>query len=413
MKIIQRPGVLVPLSLLLAFAIIRATTTLAADSGFRHTPSGPGYGREVVTQLQREVSPEIIILPSSLSGSQAPDTIVSHTLTISNVGDADLNWTVIEQATPGARNDSLAERTKESLVSGLLYNNGPLINSPGTGVGGADESILQDLTLGMNSRGFGNQLALNNRIADNFSVPDGKNWLVDEILFYGYQVNSPITSTFTEINYRIWDGVPGDPGSSIVFGDTTTNQLSQTIWSGVYRVKESTSGTSAARPVMANTVNGGVNLSPGMYWLDWQADVIFNPVVSGPWAPPIAISGTITTGNGLQSFDNGVNWEPVLDSGTSTAQGFPFVITGQATCIPSEISWTLVSPQNGSTQPGSATVLTVAFDSTGLSDGIYQGTLCIETNDSSNQVVDLPITMMVSQEKNFPNYLPTVIRSGS
>ncbi|MFQ5585069.1 MAG: M4 family metallopeptidase, partial [Calditrichia bacterium] len=33
--------------------------------------------------------------------------------------------------------------------STLLYNNGPLINSPGTGVGGADESVLQTTSLGM------------------------------------------------------------------------------------------------------------------------------------------------------------------------------------------------------------------------------------------------------------------------
>ena len=35
----------------------------------------------------------------------------------------------------------------------LLYDNGPLVNSRGTGAGGADESVLQT-TLGMNTYGF-------------------------------------------------------------------------------------------------------------------------------------------------------------------------------------------------------------------------------------------------------------------
>lgn len=41
------------------------------------------------------------------------------------------------------------------LASGaVLYDNGPLVNSPGTGVGGLDESVLQG-NLGMTTLGFG------------------------------------------------------------------------------------------------------------------------------------------------------------------------------------------------------------------------------------------------------------------
>ena len=39
----------------------------------------------------------------------------------------------------------------------VLYNNGPLVNNPGGGVGGADESVVQNTSLGMTSWGLGHQ----------------------------------------------------------------------------------------------------------------------------------------------------------------------------------------------------------------------------------------------------------------
>ncbi|MEZ4642505.1 MAG: hypothetical protein R3E31_07155 [Chloroflexota bacterium] len=36
----------------------------------------------------------------------------------------------------------------------ILYDNGTLVNSPGTGAGGADESVLQSTSLTMNTLGL-------------------------------------------------------------------------------------------------------------------------------------------------------------------------------------------------------------------------------------------------------------------
>ena len=72
---------------------------------------------------------------------------------------------------------------------------------------------------------------------------------------------------------------------------------------------------------------GGIHLSPGTYWLVWQAD---GSLGSGPWAPPITITGQAVTGNALRSLDNSVTWEDVLDNGSGDAQGFPFVIRSAA-----------------------------------------------------------------------------------
>jgi hypothetical protein len=204
-----------------------------------------------------------------------------------------------------------------------IYSNGSLVNSPGTGVGGDDESILENLTLGMNTLGAGHQVAFDNRVADEFEVVGG-DWVVDSIDFYAYQTNET-ASTITAVNLRIWDGVPGDPGSNVVFGDTTTNRMAGTGYSGILRVTEDTSGASTARQIAVSNVTVGITLTPGTYWLDWQSDGTGG---SGPWAPPISILGQSTTGNALQSLDAGATYVALEDSGTLTGLGLPFVING-------------------------------------------------------------------------------------
>ena len=211
----------------------------------------------------------------------------------------------------------------------VLHDNGPLVNSPGTGVGGADESVLQNTSLGMNTLGFGHQVLNNNRVADEFTIT-GADWLIDSITFFAYQTNSTTTSPITSVNFQIWDGPPGAGGSNVVFGDTATNRLTSTAWSGIYRVSETTTGTATNRPIMANQCDlVGLVLGAGTYWLDWQTD---GSLASGPWAPPININGVASTGNGQQSL-GGAAFTPANDSGTGTPQqGFPFIIEGQIAC---------------------------------------------------------------------------------
>jgi hypothetical protein len=204
----------------------------------------------------------------------------------------------------------------------LLYDNGPLVNSPGTGTGGANESVLQNSTLSMTTLGFGHQVSSGNRVADEFAVTDASGWDIDDIVFFAYQTGSGTTSTFTSVNLRIWNGRPGDLGSSIIFGDTTTDRLTSSAFSNIYRVSETLQDTQ--RPVMALTVDVNLQLAQGTYWLDWQAD---GSLASGPWAPPITIDGQATTGNGRQLVSG--SWGDALDGGTAAQQGFPFLINGE------------------------------------------------------------------------------------
>jgi hypothetical protein len=162
-----------------------------------------------------------------------------------------------------------------------------------------------------------------NRVADDFAVPSGEIWRLDEVQFYAYQFGSTTTSTFDSMNLRIWDGPPGEAGSQIVFGDTTANRLVGTHFAHVYRRAESSDPGETSRPVMRNIVDtGGVLLEAGIYWLDWQAE---GSLDNGSWAIPVTVESLKTTGNGLQSVLGG-GFFPALSEGQ---QGFAFTLFGE------------------------------------------------------------------------------------
>ncbi len=176
--------------------------------------------------------------------------------------------------------------------------------------------------------GFGNQQSAGNRVADNFTVGAG-GWTINSIRFFGYQTGSSTTSTFTGLNYQIWSGRPGDAGSVVVFGNTTTNTLTGSSFSGDYRIFNNTPGNT--RPIMNLDVSGGANLAAGTYWLDWQAN---GTLASGPWAPSITVLGANYAAgmNGRQLTTTG--WADLLDAGSGTIHDLPFLIDYTAAPTP-------------------------------------------------------------------------------
>lgn len=202
----------------------------------------------------------------------------------------------------------------------LLYDNGPLITHPAS-AGGADTSMLQT-GLGMNTLGAGVQFLSGNRMADDFTLTDACN--IDSIAIYAYQTGSTTTSTITGLYLRVWDGIPEDSSSTLIWGDLVTNIMSGTEWTNIYRMSETTPGTT--RPIFVSyAVTAGLQLQPGTYWLEWTID---GSLASGPWAPPISILGTTTTGNARQYTSSSTSWIDFTDSGTLTPQGMPFKIYG-------------------------------------------------------------------------------------
>lgn len=213
----------------------------------------------------------------------------------------------------------------------VLFDNGPLVTHPGGGFGGANASAVQT-TLGMSVYGFGMQHTLPNTLADDFTIPAGETWTLEQVTFFGYQTGSSTTSTFTGMYFQIKDDMP--PGGNVVFGDMVTNRLVTSAFSNTYRVLD-TSLMDTNRPIMANVCafNPPLVLGPGWYWICFDAT---GSLSSGPWGPPVTILGQTTTGDALQYTASSGLWNLLIDTGSGAQQGVPFILEGSGGPTPTE-----------------------------------------------------------------------------
>ncbi len=213
----------------------------------------------------------------------------------------------------------------------VLYDNGPFVTHPGGGYGGANASVVQT-ALGMSVYGFNFNHTIPYRFADDFVVPTGCTWTINQVTFFGYQTGSSTTSTFTGAYFEILDDAP--PGGTVIYGDQVTNRLVTTAWSGCYRVLD-TAMMDTNRPIMANVCafSPPLVLSAGWYWIAYDHT---GTLASGPWGNPIVFLGQTTTGDALQ-YASGL-WQQLIDTGSGAPQGVPFILEGSGGISPVESS---------------------------------------------------------------------------
>lgn len=72
-------------------------------------------------------------------------------------------------------------------------------------------------------------------------------------------------------------------------------------------------------------------------------------------------------------------------------------ISPETCTAPADIPWLTLSPARGTTTDGTSSDLTVTYDSTGLADGVYTGTLCLVSNDPDERAIRLPVTLTVTR----------------
>jgi hypothetical protein len=71
---------------------------------------------------------------------------------------------------------------------------------------------------------------------------------------------------------------------------------------------------------------------------------------------------------------------------------------GGGGCVAGDIPWVSTDPTSGTTAGGSATPVEVTFDATGLSFGVYEGTLCVQSDDPDEPEVLVALTLTVQEE---------------
>ena len=214
-----------------------------------------------------------------------------------------------------------------SAQAGVLWNNevnnglgGVLVTHPGgmTGaVAGADRSTFG---YGASKLGFSADNGSSDRLADDFNA--GNSWTINSIRLYTYQTNAT-ASSITGVTLRLWSGAAGS--GSLLFGDETTNVMTSTSLSNIYRTPRSTTAGTTRRIQFVDVAGLNWNIGPGSYSLDWG---FTGSLSSGSWTPaltPLGATG-VTTGNGQQRIGAAGTFANALDG--STPQDFPFLIEG-------------------------------------------------------------------------------------
>ncbi len=141
-------------------------------------------------------------------------------------------------------------------------------------------------------------------VADAFTVPAGTVWAFDTVIVYGYQYGSTTTSPFLNCNLQIYNGTPG-LGGTVIWGDTSTNVLASTGWTGIYKVDTFSSDNglnNVNRPIMYLKLYLATpaTLSAGTYWLSWSsAGSVSNSCVAPDKVLPGRINPTGQTARGL------------------------------------------------------------------------------------------------------------------
>ena len=105
----------------------------------------------------------------------------------------------------------------------LAYTSGPLSNAAGP----PPLSILEDVTLGGGTFGFGVQLTAGNSIAEDFILAD--DYDITSMVFHGYQTGET-PPTITEIYMQIWDGDPSFRGCRQSAEKQTSSSLHKKIF---------------------------------------------------------------------------------------------------------------------------------------------------------------------------------------
>ena len=181
------------------------------------------------------------------------------------------------------------------------------------------------------------------RVADNFTVNDSNGWNISSINFFGYVTGSAAASNpYTATTLRIWNGRPGDVGSSVIFGSDTTNLIAQTTVTNtnIYRIfatvvpggTGTTQGTTRlVRQISISTA--GLTLGQGTYWVDFSNSGGFIPAITAP-----GLRGGGVAGNAVQQTAANT-WTAISDVGLQTgapavAQDIPFIINGTVVPTP-------------------------------------------------------------------------------
>lgn len=224
-----------------------------------------------------------------------------------------------------------------------LFSNGPMatgaVSSLGTAApAGTQWSELQDTpttpangTLGYSVNYLSTASTGPFRQGDDFTIA-GNPWSLSSLTVYGFWTGGTPTSSFTSGVVRIWNARPGSAGATIVAGDLTTNRLTGTAFTGLYRTGRASSTTN--RPILAATLSLSTILDLGTYWIEYGLAAGSSNVFS----PLVTIPGQVSTPGANAFFYTSQQYFAMTDSNSVEPLAVPFQVHGSVVPEPASMA---------------------------------------------------------------------------
>lgn len=212
-------------------------------------------------------------------------------------------------------------------INAQVYVNGNLstgaTSSDGTPAPGG--YTWSEVQTGNNVAGYSASVAAGSFVADDFNVTCGT-WDLTKFSVYSYSTGyGGATSPVVELRFAIFDTDPSVGTPTPIYGDLTTNRLTNSVNANMYRIFTGTPGTTRRIWKSEATITG-LSLPPGHYWVQWQVGV--QAALTSNFSPASTVAGsTSQAGNNALQYTAADGWAPLLDGpNADEPQDMPFII---------------------------------------------------------------------------------------
>jgi hypothetical protein len=357
--------------------------------------------------------PAATVSPTTLSFTVAANATATQTLNIANAAGSDaLTYAITGQASRPAR---LIPRTSQSRKTGesLLRSSGARLLRSGTAVHtppapwspvGPDGSFAFQADDGSYENGIAWTDA--GGTTQNTSL-----WL------NRYAATGPMTIDTVSIEW---------PGATAAAGDVTGKVVNLVAYfdadadgdpSNATRLGSNTPVTINGPDAFENYTTNFVVPSAGDVYLGFvdsfaaggTTPVLYSAALDGEGDPNVGWVAAMGTGDAdVDVIGNNDNIGTLSGLSAGSLAGVWMVrgtaTTGSSACSGSAVAWLSASPASGSVAGGANTNVTITADPSAgsLAPGSYTGVLCIATNDPTQAVIGVPVSLTVTEAPFVP-----------
>jgi hypothetical protein len=159
-------------------------------------------------------------------------------------------------------------------------------------------------------------------LAEDFQIPAGEKWNIQNFYFYAYQTGfSGASLPVSEFYFEIYSSDPSVAGAVKVYGDITTNRYASSEETKWYRILQGQTDNTT-RKIYKMKINApDLNLTAGTYWIKWGSKTS-----TGTHFYPQFPHNANVVNNAQQFVVLNSTWVNLDDGGQRVS--FPFEISG-------------------------------------------------------------------------------------